>query len=295
MLKKIEDIIEEDLLNNALIFLNVAIRYFNLGINQHQNLVVAVVNLQLATELALKYFLVSSYGLNIILEKKSQGLSASEIKNKYENNTLKLCTFDELRQIEETANHSGTGWLFDDVKKFQTYRNHLVHINHNFTNNEINNISQKIIGILVYVLDAFINIYEDDENKNKMQGLLQKEEYEKLLKNEQYYEELKIKLFDEYGDLYWCPHCGKQLLVPSKICFGCMENLAYSTDYLKCKYCGKKTLIYDKLNIDINGSLRALCINCNEDTIVYKCPHCENVYDLEAPEEHCYEGYCMNK
>ena len=80
MLKKIKDIIEEDLLNNALIFLNVAIRYFNLGINQHQNLVVAVVNLQLATELALKYFLVSSYGLNIILEKKSQGLSASEIK-----------------------------------------------------------------------------------------------------------------------------------------------------------------------------------------------------------------------
>lgn len=294
MLKRTEiaDIIAEDLLNNALIFLNVAIKYFNLGINQHKNRVVTVVNLQLATELALKHFLISTHGLNVILEKKSQNLSDFEIKNKYENNTLKLRKFEELRQIEETANNSGASWLFDDVKNFQTYRNHLVHLNHNFTDNEINNISQKIIDIIVYVLDGFINIYENDENKNKMQGLLQKKEYEKLLKNEQYYEELKAKLFDDYGDSYWCPHCDRQLLVPSKICFGCMENFNYSAGYLKCKYCGKKTLIYDKLNIDTNGSLRALCVNCHEDTIVYKCPHCENVYDWEGLEEACYEGYC---
>ena len=282
-------------MNNALIFLNVAIKYFNLGINRHENLVVAIINLQLATELALKYFLISTYGLKMVLEQKSQNLSDSEIKNKYENNILKLRKFEELKQIEKKANHSGTVWLFDEVENFQTYRNHLVHLNHNFANNEISNISQKIVRILVYVLDGFINIYEDDEYKNKMQRLLQRKEYDKLLENKQYYEELKIKLFNEYGDVYWCPHCDKQLLVPSKICFGCMENLDYSAGYLKCKYCGKETLIYDKLNIDNNGSLRALCINCHEDTIVYKCPHCKNIYDLEALEEHCYEGYCMNK
>lgn len=291
----IKDVIAKDLLNNALIFLNVAIKYFNLGINQHKNRVVTVVNLQMATELALKYFLVSSYGLNVILEKKNQGLSDSEIKNKYENNKLKLRNFEELKKIEETADHSGTAWLFDEVKAFQGYRNHLVHLNHNFTTNEINNISQDIVKILVYVLDAFINIHEDDENKNKMQGLLQKEEYNKLLKNKQYYEELKTKLIDEYKDLYWCPHCGRQLLVPSKICFGCMANFDYGVGYLKCKWCGKNTLVYDELNIDCNKSIRALCINCQNDTIVYKCPHCKNVYDMESPEEQCYGDYCMNK
>jgi hypothetical protein len=267
-----------------------------MGIEKRENLVVAVVNLQMATELALKYFLSLSHGLDFILSDKNRGLSETELQNRYYDNKLKLRQFESLKEIEKSNDRSGTAWLFDEVKNFQDYRNHLVHLNHNFSRDEIGGITRDIVSILVYVLDSFVNLYEDEESKNKMQGLIHKGEYKKLLENEQYYDELKIKLFDEYGDVYFCPHCDKQLLVPTKICFGCMAEFYHGVGYLTCKFCEKNTLIYDDLNMECNGNvMRGKCVNCHEDAVVYKCPRCETAYDLESTDGHCTEDRCVNQ
>ena len=122
------------------------------------------------------------------------------------------------------------------------------------------------------------------------------EEYTKLLGNQKYRRELENMINNEYDDVYFCPICSRRLFTPIKKCLGCLNNFndSHAFGFTKCNYCGKDTVIYDKCNLEINSFLRGLCINCENDTVIYRCKSCGNVYNFESKKnemcspEHCY-------
>ena len=56
----------------------------------------------------------------------------------------------------------------------------------------------------------------------------------------------------------------------------------------------EKMVICDALNIEYNHNMaRGLCLNCKEDTTVYKCPKCHRFVNAELFDERdCHEGFC---
>ena len=78
------------LFRNAIIFIYAAIGYINKGFDKYENMIQAIVNLQLAMELALKSSVVSYCGIRTVLVSKQSGLSDSEIEELYNANRLKV-------------------------------------------------------------------------------------------------------------------------------------------------------------------------------------------------------------
>lgn len=111
-----------------------------------------------------------------------------------------------------------------------------------------------------------------------------------------YFAELKKFLYDEYSEIYMCPFCSCKTLTPDKKCLACLysfnDKIAFG--YVRCGYCGKESVIYDALNISNNNNMiRGLCLNCDNDTTVYKCPKCNNSVNLELfKKDNCKPDAC---
>ena len=53
-------------------------------------------------------------------------------------------------------------------------------------------------------------------------------------------------------------------------------------------------VICDAVNIEYNNNyIRGYCLNCDNDTTVYKCPKCGQFINAELFDKtKCYEGFC---
>lgn len=288
------------LIRNASTFLNCSIRAINQGLSNRNNKIIAIVNLQMALELAMKAKIVENYGIGYIIQNLAEGTSDAEIQEKYENNDLRIKEFESIKNFLK-ANH-----MFDFEKteykymsRFQTYRNKLVHFNYNFSEEENEQIEHDIFYILVYLLGTIMSDALDGENPTYMQEYIDMKQYEQLMQNRSYTGFLDEFITDTYGNPYYCPICSKRFLTPSKKCLGCLSDISVGTNafgYVNCKFCGAEaTVIYDRLNIANNrGMLRGMCVNCLSDTIVYKCPRCGQAFDLEGFGNNCTPDHCVN-
>lgn len=292
------DIIDA-LTRNAAIFLNCAIQAINRGLHKYSNKVIAIVNLQMALELAMKAKIVDNYGVAYIVSNLDHNASDEDIKAKYKSNSLKIKEFESLKNFLKSEQ------MFDFEKpeyrymeRFQTYRNKLVHFNYNFSEDENEQIEKDIFYVLVFLLGAIMSDALKDDKPTYMQEYIDMAQYEKLMQNGSYITALNAFIVDTYGKTYYCPTCSRRFLTPSKKCLGCLLDVSSESGafgYIDCKFCGmESSVIYDRLNIDLNrGMLRGLCLNCESDTIVYKCPKCGRVYDLEGFGEICTPDQCI--
>lgn len=59
-------------------------------------------------------------------------------------------------------------------------------------------------------------------------------------------------------------------------------------------YCGEEMVICDAVNIEYNNNyIRGYCLNCDNDTTVYKCPKCGQFINAELFDKtKCHEGFC---
>lgn len=292
ILKKVislNTIIESALFRNAIVFLNEAIHHFNLGINQYDNKILAIVDLQMSLELSIKFSIANNFSINDIFDEKSiKGLSEEEIISSYQSNKLKVKEFEQLKNFLKSDRYFCTEFSsdFSYMEKFQNYRNKLVHQNYNFSEEEENTIENDIIYIIVYILYRLLsNDISSSDYNDYLYEYIPENEYMKLLLNEKFAKEIKLKFETEYGKLYTCPLCGFKSLTPMKKCYRCLELFedGFSYGYVKCAYCGEDYVIFDAVNMDCNkGFARGLCLNCEEDTIVYKCHKCGEYNNLEA-------------
>lgn len=286
------------LYQNASIFLNDAILHLNKGVNSYSDMLLAVVGIQMSLELAIKVRIAQDYGIAAILEQVDAGTSLDELSQKYENNSLRVKEFEATKNFlksKRTYNQIFSG-EYGYMERFQKYRNKLVHFNYNFSDVELVEIENDIIHIIVYILHALLSSdISTEEYREFIFENIKSSEYKKLLENSKFRTELHNVIVREYGESYSCPICDRKLLTPKKKCLGCLldfrDRMAFG--FVKCKYCGKETVIFDALNLPNNEMLRGLCVNCGEDTVVYKCRLCGNVYNLECfdPTE-CKPDYC---
>lgn len=283
---------------NTNIFLNAAIYNLNKGFDSHNNRVLAVVSTQMALELAIKTRITKDYGIRIILEGDISSATNEDIWEGYENNSLRIKEFEQLKNFLKSKidyNKYFTG-EYTYMERFQKYRNKLVHFDYNFTEHELEQMESDIIHVIVNILHILISTnVSHDEYRKFMEEYIDSTEYQKLLSNSLYQVALQNIIIREYGETYLCPICSRNLFLPIKKCLGCLSdfNNPSAFGFVNCNYCGKETVIYDACNIEHNLTLRGLCLYCENDAVIYKCPKCGNTLNLENSKEHsCTPDYC---
>lgn len=288
----------DKLYQNASIFLNDAILHLNRGVDSYSDMLLAVVDIQMSLELAIKVRIAQDYGIAAILEKADAGTSMEDLMQKYEMNSLRVKEFESVKNFLKSKQSYNEIFSseYSYMERFQKYRNRLVHFDYNFSDLERVEMEKDIIHIIVYILHALLSSdISAEEYREFIFENIRSSEYEKLLQNHQFQTELRKVIIREYGDSYLCPVCFKKLLTPMKKCLGCLLDFRDQTafGFVRCNYCGRKTVIFDALNLPDNKMIRGLCVNCEEDTVVYMCELCGNVYNLEAfdPNE-CNPDYC---
>ena len=261
-------------------------------------MLLAIVDIQMSLELAIKVRVAQDHGVTAILQHADAEISADELAQKYEKNSLRVKEFESLKNFLKSKreyNHILSG-EYAYMDRFQKYRNKLVHFDYNFSDEECVELENNIIHIIVYILHALLSSdISAEEYREFIFENIQSSEYNKLLKNPKFYSELQNVILQEYGEIYFCPICDRNLLTPAMKCLGCLLNFRDTSTYgfVPCQFCGKETVIYDALNLPINTGLQGLCVNCSEYTTVYRCTLCGEVYNLERfdPDE-CKPGYC---
>lgn len=287
------------LYQNASIFLNDAIIHLNKGVDSYSDMLLAVVDIQMSLELAIKVKIARDYGIAAILEHADARMSTDELMQKYENNSLRVKEFESTKNFLKSKQDYNRIFSKEYIymERFQKYRNKLVHFNYNFSDMECGAIESDIIHIIVYIIHALLSSdISDEEYRKFIFENIQSSEYSKLLENPKFYAELQNVILHEYGECYSCPICDQKLLIPEMKCLGCLlkfrNRMAFG--FVQCQYCGKETVIYDALNLPENKMLRGLCVNCGEDTIVYQCESCGNVYNFERfGSIACKPGHCV--
>lgn len=287
------------LFRNAILFVNSAIGFINKGVDNYANMIQAVVNLQFAMELALKSDIVSSCGIRTILNNKQSKLEDSEIEKLYFENKLKIREYDDIKNFTRTKVHlyEFERKEYEYMEMFQKYRNCVLHSSYIFDNQEKQNIEKDIIYMLIHILGVLMSEETTLAERKFMQEYLNQHEYSELLKNPVYNEELGVFLTREYGELYICPYCSTRTMTADYKCARCFSIFSdrHAFQYVNCGYCGKDMVICDAANIDCNQDhmVRGLCLNCEEDTTVYKCPKCGNFVNMELFDStNCHVGFC---
>lgn len=279
--------ISNSLFKNCIVFFTEAIRHFNQGIDKYENKIMAIITTQMALELSIKYTIANQYDVKDIFE-SINNISDDDLLDAFKNNKLRVKEFDRLKNYMKAKREYSEilSTEFNYMDKFQLYRNRLVHQNYNFSKEEELQLKNDIVHIFVYILYVLLSgDVNAEEYREYVFEYIPPEEYEKLLLDSTFSKEIKEKFKDEYGELYICPDCETRTLTPHKKCYKCLylfDNPAIYK-YLECSYCSKKLVLVDALNIDDQSDhcLRGICLNCQEDTIVYKCPKCQGFYNIE--------------
>ena len=294
---KYEKEFARSLFRNAVIFLDSAIKYFNEGLDYHVNMVQSIVNLQFALELALKSSVTSQYGIRTILINKQKELKDSELEELYLANKLKVREYDDIKNYIK-----GKGHLFGFNRKeykymemFQKHRNCVLHSSYHFSVDEKKDIEKEIIYTLIHVLGILMSA-EITEDRIFMQEYLNENEYTKLLENSFYIKELEDFLRKEYDEVYICPDCLTRTLTPDFKCARCFNVFSdfHFYGYAECGDCGESMVIFDAANIECNNNyMRGMCLNCGNETTIYKCPKCGKCIDVELEDKtNCHENFC---
>ena len=297
-IKVAENKISTALFQNAIIFLNDAIKHFNNDMQSHYGRILTVVEIQMAIELSIKYCITEEYGSVTIFDNVPADIEDEELEKLFMENKLSTRDFENLKNFLKSKEEYSRilSKEFKYMEKFQLYRNKLVHLNYNFSKSELNKLEEDIIHIIVYILHILLSgKVSDEEYRDFLYDYIDHREYEILLSNSYFYESLRNVLNSEYPNMYFCPICSRNLVIPHKRCVGCLTDLNNSNAYgfVTCGFCEEDMVIYDACNIDANTEMRGLCLNCENDTIVYKCKKCGSVVNLELFDDTtCHPFYC---
>ena len=287
---------------NAIMFLDEAVGFINLGIKERKNMILAIVNIQLAVELSMKASIVDFYGIRKVLIDTQVKMTDLEIEQLFRENKLKVREYDSLKNFLKANNKDGERYNFEKtqykyMERFQNYRNQILHSSYFFSDKECEEMERDLLYVLMHIIGVLMSDRMDDEYRKFVQEYLNYREYSKLIENPIYNHELQVFLERDYDKLYTCPHCGTKTVTPNRYCARCLTNFNVSNEiyaFVKCGWCGEEMVICDAANIENNNNMiRGLCLNCGEDTMVYKCPNCHSFVNAELFDRlDCHEGFC---
>jgi len=292
---------------NSIIFLKRGIKEIVKNNNErleNEQAIISCLFIQMSIELGLKAFLIKERGIKTILQDRYQEKTIENIFESFNSNTLHTKNYNELKNF--IKNSEGLTWFNDEhfahLDQFQLFRNKLVHLNLYLSEDELFDLKYELIYAIVHIIIPLLSelSFECASPTEFYSEHLDENEYKKLISFPPYIEEME-KIAKKFSGLaYECPECFNWTFSPnSEICYCCNLKFIDAGEYLNCKVCnGLKSVIFDKLNIEINGNtINGLCLKCGDKPMVFKCPECETqitYYGKSELENTCFLG-CKNK
>ncbi|WP_128754940.1 hypothetical protein [Methylobacterium sp. GXF4] len=227
----------------------------------------------MSLELALASFLIKRDGIRIILENEEK-FSDADIHERWLDNRLRTKRFEENKKYFKEK-HRYLYEIFEGiVDNFQATRNKIVHFHFNFADADLYDLKFEVTYVLIHVVSKLI--FEDDTDLlSNMSSLLSDEVFLRLVKFPPYVYNVEKLASENSRRVLGCPICHQRTFSDSELkCFACGYDDPFA-DLITCRECDVRAVIYDHLNIDINKSVPALCLNCGERCVAFNCAECE--------------------
>ena len=266
----------EDIKHNSLLFLERGVRMLmeKNKASQKDRVVLSCTDIQIALELAMREFLIREEGLNHVLDQKQRDkYSEEELIELYEGNNLKVTDFDALKKSLRGMREAPFDREdFKVIERFQNYRNKIIHFSCALKGESLDELEERLIYYVVQiVLRLLYDNYEDKGPAEYFEELLGYNFYQILWGNGGYREAIEKLAAERSTEVGNCPICGSDAYdMANEFCFFCNihpEDEWGRTDCLACN--GKKTVIYDLLNIHVKGnghSMPGYCQKCGAKT-----------------------------
>lgn len=250
-----------------------------------------IINLQTATELLSKLYILRRKGWKAIVAPKLHNLSEPELLAAIESGRLRTTSYQKVKDLI-----AADIFLDEDdavlLESFQDLRNQSVHLG-------VVDPPRKVLNEAIWFIVRIIHQLDWQETlplsaqylSNSLEKLLGQDLYIKLIRNSCYVDEAVDRAYEmNPDDVKRCLECGNESWVLDadgyRICQVCGYRGGEDTfGFIDCPLCQSKgALVYDPLNIKENEWLNGKCTVCRKLIKVAICPECENV--------HPYSGVC---
>lgn len=296
-LNEFTDIMKNGILNNSILFMKKAVEQLTLSndtVISTEGAVLASVYIQLSLELAIKACVLSKEGILAILENKYSNESEGKLLEKLEKNDVRTREFDSLKKHVK-GDAEKYKLTKDDIRiidKFQKYRNKLVHMNYNFSDEELNSIKVDLTYIVTHVIIVLLSDDKGSLPSEFHRVHLSPSQYNKLVQFPLFVSAMNELVKHKYSNALYCPICSSFTLTPTKsTCYCCLWEFddPKILGFIDCDYCDmSESVFYDRLNIAINANIiNGLCLNCRNKVIVYECPKCSSAFNYDFSRNAC--------
>ncbi|MDN3694318.1 hypothetical protein QWZ06_19545 [Chryseobacterium tructae] len=275
---------------NAILFLKRGIKEITKNgraISDPEQAIISCFYIQTSIELSLKTYLIKEIDIYSILE-SNRNLSPNLLLEKFKQNHLKTKRYDQLKKsLKKNKNLTFFNDIhFKHLDKLQMYRNRLVHLNL-LSKDDINNIQKELIFAVTHLLMPLLTdiSFKFETPTQFYKEHLDKNDYKSLISFHPYIDEMHNIAVKYSGLAYECLRCYNKTFSPNtEICYCCNLQLFDAAGYIDCDLCSsKKSIIYDTLNIHVEGSensINGFCMSCGDKMMVYDCPECEGKFSF---------------
>jgi hypothetical protein len=244
-----------------------------------------IINIQAAIELLCKMKMIESIGWESIIERKTLdaliGLNENQTLNYLNNNKIHTIQYstaiDNVKKIFKLEKNE-----LDILTTFQNERNEILHLGTSCLTQEI--VTNTII-ILVRIFNRleWYELNTDLYGENQLKEIFGNSLYMKLLKNSEFTTEALKYANNEFNSQKYCLLCHQKTLVDYynewRCVLCCYQVSDIAVGFINCPYCLENgSVIYDKLNIDINIKINGLCCKCKKIIDVAHCKNCSKYY-----------------
>lgn len=257
---------------------------------EHDLLTLTCTSFQISLELAIKGLIIERAGIRSILNNKQSELSDDEIENLFKNNDLKTLDFDAQKNFIKSKNYISdlSKEEFKTIDEFQIYRNRIVHFSFKFYEGDLFDLKYDIIYYLIHIIFKVLlsDRHQDRKPSEFLEYTLGKDLHKKLIHYPPYVYAMERLAKENSNKVFNCIVCNNRTLSQEEDYCYCCNFMSDAFTMINCDYCKeKRSVLYDNLNIQLNGSMiKGLCLNCDEDGIIYECPDCGLAYNIETSD-----------
>ncbi len=308
-MNKFEETLYQTIKYNSLLFLKDGVkRIIDYGRKELYDIIIlSCSSIQISLELAMRAYILREKGIKYLInnKKKDGEYTYAEIEKLYSEKKLYVIEFDAMKnQLKGIGNTTFIKEDFKIIEKFQKYRNKLVHFCCPLAKEELSSFRENLMYYVVHVV--LYLLYDNYKN------LKPAEYFEELLG----YDFFRI-LWNDCGYIHAIEQLAKEQSKEVGVCPICERN-AYSLDEEFCYFCntypndgewgrteclacgGKKTVVYDRLNIhypENHHSMPGFCQHCKAHPQIFECPICGQAHWLysDTYDWMCYDGHCTTE
>lgn len=229
---------------------------------------------QMALELALASFLIRKRGLRSIIQ-GSDNISDAEMEMKWRDNTLRTKRFEDNKALLEVASPYTYEYFEGAIDDFQQKRNKIVHLYYSFDEADRFDLKYRSAYILIHIVSKLMFGHEDSVNyPERLKRTLTRDVFAKLVRFPPYVLYISRLAEEHSRNVLTCLECEQRTFSDIEMkCFACTFEYPHGR-LIECPNCLETAVIYDNLNIHINDSVPARCLNCAQRSLAFHCSEC---------------------